>query len=670
MLRLCALFLMVAHVISAAIDCSGGLTLSQSVVLCNSSKGGGRITHTAVNATIDCDGAYLKEYTATMASDITMSRCRSDAPAFGGAPAKAVIRDCILNGTAFYSGATVYFEKTNLKYVAFSGSAEGNITFGPGSSAGTIAGILGARLSIDYAGTETTRLLINTVGPCAVRRFPPGSVMCAIAGNCTYLGRNFTGCITTPNGTLPVSKSGSGTPSISTSHKNTVSARTSTTESQTGSAHHTPTEDRSGSMHHTQTEAEWTSTILTSPTVSLDSSRSLRDSGTHSLTTSPYDSATPAIEISIPLPAGSPVSVAATPTLPRAAETTALVAGTTAAALSPASASGAARVGAIGLMIRCEQNSDDVPTYWDFPLQDYVHRSFPLTLLIAAGTNLLLQTTVAFCYAKKHVNLAVKWVPALMLGYQAPAFATAAAAHAGESSTVWAAVGLMTLALGYPTIMALTRPETRADFVAGGTRKVGGQEIPSTALYGQFEDLEGGVYCELFGEYVGPLRSHSSLAVRAGLVAEIWLGVVCGVFTGLRGGGACVAYSFAMLGLSVCFCIYQMSVSPLAPWFERRSAQGKALAMVGLSALGCAAMAVESLEAWVGWISAVLFVYMPVEIAVGIVLDWRAHKERKKYLVDGSCGSPLLAVPKITTNPSPSPTPAERAPIVRVNPLL
>jgi hypothetical protein len=663
MLRLCVLLVAARAVASSVMDCSGTLNLAQSEILCNSSTSGGRITHTATNTSIDCRGAYLNGYKTTQARDIVISDCRVDAPSFTGVSSEALIRNCVLNGTTFYAGAAIYFERTHLKYIAVSGAADYNITIGPRSSVLTIVVVSGAKMLVDYEGEEKTQLTINSDGLCAVRRFPPASILCAITRNCTYSGMFFSGCITTPNATAPDLKTLSATLSAPKSHTNTASWHKSVTGSSSANTRLSPTEsDQSITPRESASR---------SVSRSLRIARSPLISGSASLTL--VRSATPTAEqAASPDPAAPPAPETPPAAVPQAAKTTGLVAGTTAAALSSGSAAGAARVGAIGLMIRCERNYDALPSYWDFPLQDYVNRSFSLTLLIVALANLALQGILAFCYFRKHVNPVMKLLPPLLLGYQSPAFASAAAGRVGDPLVI-IAIALMLLALIYPSAMTLMRPKSQADYVLNGSRKIGGQEMPDGALYGQFGDVEGGVYCELFGEYVGGVRSHSSLSVRTGIILEIWLGVICGIFSGLRGeAGACVLYSFVILGLSICFSIYQVVVAPFSSIFERRSAQGKAIAMVFLSALGCGAMVQDQLEACVGWLSLGLLLYMPGELCVGFLLDRRADQAREKYLVESACEGPLLEAPKVVGVADSSGTFEEprSAPFVRVNPLL
>jgi hypothetical protein len=191
MLRLCVLLVAARAVASSVMDCSGTLNLAQSEILCNSSTSGGRITHTATNTSIDCRGAYLNGYKTTQARDIVISDCRVDAPSFTGVSSEALIRNCVLNGTTFYAGAAIYFERTHLKYIAVSGAADYNITIGPRSSVLTIVVVSGAKMLVDYEGEEKTQLTINSDGLCAVRRFPPASILCAITRKCTYSGMFF-----------------------------------------------------------------------------------------------------------------------------------------------------------------------------------------------------------------------------------------------------------------------------------------------------------------------------------------------------------------------------------------------------------------------------------------------------------------------------------------------
>jgi hypothetical protein len=671
-MHLCILLLLVGTAKSILQNCSGTTTVTRSDITCNPGTGGGEITHVNPNVTIDCNGSQLEQY-GTDANVAVMQGCPTGTATFDKR-IKIIIRNSVHNFTGFYSGGEVRVEGSSLGFLSLFGADEYNVTMGPRTTiSGQLNCFAGVRLTLDYAGSDKVRLVIGNGGTsCLIKRFPPGSTLCIREHNCTYNGTSFIGCITTPNGTAPVVTI---TPSSSALVSQTQTLRhASVTDSATRSVSVTDISSVSAG-------ARSTSNVL-SPSISAPV---MTRSGSHtvSATQHPHQSAarptdtetqvyssTLAVERHI-----APAAIEPVASVPQAAQTTGAIAGTSAAILSPASASQASRIASIQAMIRCEPPSNDPPPYISYPVQDYVSRNWGNTLLIVAATNFFLQLLSAVCYCKGHANPIVKWVSPLLLCYQAPLFAENAAAHLYDGPVVWLAAALMGIALLHPSIIVLRRPPTQADAVIGGTRKLGGQDIPNDAVYSQFCDIDVALpYSALYGEYTSSLRSHSRPVIRVALVLEIWLGVVCSTFSGLRSEGSCAAYSFAILGLSACFAIYQVILSPFAPYFEKRSAQAKSVAQLALSGLACATMVVDSFEEAVSWIGLGMLVYMPIEFCIALYLDKRASRQRKKFLKDlgGPTGVPLLTHPKdasALTVPA-APESPENAPFVRANPLL
>jgi hypothetical protein len=636
------------------VDCgSPSLTITNPLAVCGAGNRG-KIVNAGSKSVFNCHGASLLEYDARLPGNFSsLSWCDVGSIKIGGHASQG--GGAIFNVTSsqiiVYLPTSVELRRssTDILYIV---GVRPNISLDSDSTAGKISIGDTAGMVLSYSGHGRTLAIVNEGSACLIARFPAKSQICVMGNKCMYNGSMFNGCLNsgdepTPAPTpiptsiptpAPTAPPRSPTPSLSPSRTRADQSRTSSN-----------TQSRTPTNVPTYTASQAPPAILTQSTTQTQSSSQTQ---TQSSTRTPTSTRTVHPPILPPPTARQPtitpstertqtrVPVAAVPAdpqkpvaLPAALTTTSETTAAVVSVVSPGSASQAARANSAMSMIRCEINTQEQPSYLDYPIQDYLNRSFQVTLLIVAGINAALQAVAAFCYRTgRHYKLIEFGVP-LLLCFQVPNFARDAAVHWDSSSTMILAAGLMSASLLFPTAMVLIRPPTVADVIEGGVRRSGGSEIPKEALYGSFENVGPQPYVETFGEYVGPLRSHGRLTIRVALILEVWLGAVCSVLEGSRTDeNSCTRFSYAILGLSLVFAVYQLGLAPLAPFFEKRSAQAKSVAQTVLAGMATVALYDDGMEPLVGYISVVLFGYMPIEFVVALLLDRRAQRLKKAFM--------------------------------------
>ena len=251
---------------------------------------------------------------------------------------------------------------------------------------------------------------------------------------------------------------------------------------------------------------------------------------------------------------------------------------------------------------------------------------------MAAFVNVVLQVLTGLSYRFKKPNLILNCGASLILAYQLPNAARDIVALWGEGWLIQlSAVGFV-CALAHPTIMVLRKPPTSVDMILeDGTRTRDGQRLLQNRLFGSFVNTTDAPYCEVYGEFMGPIRSHDNPLIRGSLLLDTYAGVACNIFDGLRSTGHCAGFSFAILGISVGMLIFVIGYKPLASKFDLRSAQIKAMIQTWLGTLTVVSIYDPEWTIYAEWTGMVLMCYFPVEFVISFALSKIDERKQKEY---------------------------------------
>ena len=304
--------------------------------------------------------------------------------------------------------------------------------------------------------------------------------------------------------------------------------------------------------------------------------------------------------------------------------------------VSPVASSQTARAGAALKMILCE-GSDEVPSYYDYPIQLY--RTYPAVLVGTALFLLCLQIVTHISLAIEKPSIFVAYPATILTLFYAPICARDIVLHIGvsgdEARNPWIIVAavIFIVVLAYPTWLILYSYSKLQNELKGASAT--GVESGYSEWFIASKKITH--FKRVFALYLNGSRDLNATMSRSVVIVEMWIGIVSGIAESIAIElELCLHFTYMLAAISLGYALFLILYRPYHGYFETFSSIGKSTAICIISAASVASVNGYNFAETAESIMSALSIYLFVEVIVSLGLYcWEKNVEKPRR-VDGT----------------------------------